>query len=162
MKVYTIPLLLLGFAGVAAAAPAKEPLLGIAPLQISPELREHFGAPQDRGVLVDRVQPDSPAARAGIAVGDVVTAVAGSEASSVRDIQGALAEHKVGDTLDVTVVRDHKRLQLRATLDDKFTHEATPLEAPPFEHDSFDSEIQRMMEMLHRMQKQEPHATSAG
>src|SRR5580765_8248340 len=39
--------------------------LGISLVDITPELRSHFGAPKDAGVLVGSVEKDSPAARAG-------------------------------------------------------------------------------------------------
>ena len=39
---------------------------------MTPELREHFEAPSDSGVLVNRVEADRPAARAGVRVGDVL------------------------------------------------------------------------------------------
>jgi S1-C subfamily serine protease len=66
--------------------------LGFAALPISPALRAHFGAPDDRGVLVDRVRPDSPAAHAGLQVGDVVTDVDGDAATSARDVIEALSD----------------------------------------------------------------------
>ena len=37
------------------------------------ELRAHYGAPKDAGVLVAGVESESPAAKAGIQVGDIVT-----------------------------------------------------------------------------------------
>ena len=43
--------------------------LGVELVDLTPELREHFGAPRDVGVMVGRVEPGSPAARAGLEVG---------------------------------------------------------------------------------------------
>jgi membrane-associated protease RseP (regulator of RpoE activity) len=91
--------------------------LGITALQISPELRAHLGAPGDRGVLVDAVLPDSPAARAGLHVGDIVTDVDGDPTSSASDVLGAMSDRKKGDEVAVVVIRDRKRVELRARLD---------------------------------------------
>jgi membrane-associated protease RseP (regulator of RpoE activity) len=91
--------------------------LGIIALEISPELRAHLGAPSDRGVLIDAVQPDSPAARAGLRVGDVVTDVDGSATSSASDVLGAMADRKKGDEIAVTAIRNSKRVELHARLD---------------------------------------------
>ena len=93
-------------AGVVAAQPHQHvspsrARLGVAALSISPELRTHFGAPADRGLLVDAVQPESPAARAGVHVGDVVTDVDGDAASSTSDIVSALSDRKHGDHVAV-------------------------------------------------------------
>jgi len=92
--------------------------LGMATIQISPELRQHLGGPKDRGVLIDSVIPDSPAARAGIKVGDIVTDVAGAAATSATDVLAALSDRKKGEHVDIVVTRDGKRVQLQATLDD--------------------------------------------
>lgn len=92
--------------------------LGIVALQISPELRQHLGAPPDRGVLIDSVRPDSPAARAGVQVGDVITSVDGEVTRTADDVLEALADRKKGDTVQITVIRANKRVQLEATLED--------------------------------------------
>ena len=80
--------------------------LGIVPLAISPELRKHLGAPEDRGVLVDRVAPGTPAARADIRVGDVVISVDGDDVTTRDDIVRALSDRQAHDLVTVMIVRD--------------------------------------------------------
>lgn len=92
--------------------------LGVAVIQISPELRAALGAPTDRGVLVDGVKPGSPAAKAGVQVGDVVTDVDGDAATSAIDMLSAMSDRKQGDAVKIAVLRDHKRVELSATLTD--------------------------------------------
>jgi hypothetical protein len=92
--------------------------LGVAVLPISGDLRAHFGAPQDRGVLVDRVRTDGPAAKAGLQVGDVVTDVAGKPATSAGDVLDALSDHKKGEAVAIDVIRGAQHVELKATLDD--------------------------------------------
>ena len=104
-------------APAAAPVPARRAQLGVAAIEISPELRAHFGAPSDRGVLVDRVAPGSAAEHAGIRVGDLVLEIAGQPTSSARDMRAALRAHAKGDRVGVVVLRDGKRLELTATLD---------------------------------------------
>src|ERR1700748_1613820 len=65
--------------------------LGFSPLDVSSELREFLGAPADGGVLVQSVKEGGPAAKAGLKVGDVVTAVDGKAVDSAWNI---------GDLLD--------------------------------------------------------------
>jgi len=91
--------------------------LGVAALQISPELRTQLGAPGDRGVLLDAVRPDSPAARAGLRVGDIVTDVDGAPARSAHDVITALADRKTGDEVAISAIRKGQRVLLRARLD---------------------------------------------
>ncbi len=92
--------------------------LGVAALQISPELRQHLGAPDDRGVLVDAVRADSPAAKAGLQVGDVIAEVDGDATESATDILQAMSDRKKGDAVRLVVLRDRNRLELTATLEE--------------------------------------------
>ena len=91
--------------------------LGFVALQISPELRKHLGAPADRGVLVDNVRPDSPAARAGLRVGDVILEVDGATTRSASDVISAISDRKKGDAVAMFVARGKDRVTLQATLD---------------------------------------------
>lgn len=92
--------------------------LGISVLQISHELRTHFGAPADRGVLVDSVRPDSPAAKAGLQVGDVITDLDAAQVGSASDLLSSLSTRKKGDAVGLTVIRNGARVDLKATLED--------------------------------------------
>lgn len=92
--------------------------LGFAAIQISPELRAHLGAPSDRGVLVDSVRPDSPAAKAGVKVGDIILSVDGTSAESAISIVDAIGDRKKGDRVTLDVQRGGARVALGATLED--------------------------------------------
>lgn len=134
MSLRTALLILLTSTGVAAAAPrgARAPAtapqdvqvtvrtqqgrLGIAAIQISPDLRAHFGAPHDRGVLVDRVVPNSPADQAGVQPGDVLIELDGAPATSAMDMLDAMSDRKRGDKIAIVAIRDHHRVELAATL----------------------------------------------
>lgn len=92
--------------------------LGVSVLQISPELRAHLGAPADRGVLVDTVRADSPAAKAGVRVGDVLVTVDGDAARSAPDILAAMADRKQGAAVKLEAIRAGAAVSLTATLED--------------------------------------------
>lgn len=77
-----------------------------------PELRKHFGAAADRGILVGRVEPRSDAEAAGLRVGDVIVEVRGSAVTSAGDVLSALGSVKQGDTVALTVVRDGRPREL--------------------------------------------------
>ena len=91
--------------------------LGFTAIQISPELRRHFGAASDRGVLVDRVLADSPAARAGLLAGDLVLTVDGARAQSVEDVINAISDVKKNDVVTLDIQRGPNRMTLHATLE---------------------------------------------
>jgi S1-C subfamily serine protease len=80
-----------------------------------------------KGVLVGEVPPKSPAAKAGlrpttrdaqgrIRLGDVIVAIDGKKVESVNDLYLAMEQYKVGNTVMLTVLRDGKPVQIKATL----------------------------------------------
>ncbi len=91
--------------------------LGVGVIEISPELRQHFGAPKDRGVLVNSVRADQPAARAGVRVGDLVTEVDGAAVGSVSDILEAMSDRKKGERITIDVMRGGTHYRFATTLD---------------------------------------------
>ena len=75
-------------------------------------LREYFGAPEDRGVLVVRVDADRAAGSAGLRVGDVIIAVAGEAADKPLDLIREVARAPAGDPLALEVVRRGESLRI--------------------------------------------------
>jgi membrane-associated protease RseP (regulator of RpoE activity) len=90
--------------------------LGVMVVGITPELRKHFGAPEDRGVMIGRIEKDSAAAAAGLAVGDIVTEVKGVPVDSAADVLSALAQSKKNDTVSISVIRDRRPLTISAKM----------------------------------------------
>jgi membrane-associated protease RseP (regulator of RpoE activity) len=97
------------------AARAADPLgypargrFGVEVQRMTPELRAHFGAPADRGVLVARVAPDGPAARAGVEVGDVLVAADGKPLASPLDLLTLASRAPAGRELSLELVRDRE------------------------------------------------------
>jgi putative serine protease PepD len=64
--------------------------------------------PADGGVAVSEVKPGTPAAAAGLEVGDVITSAAGASVASSADLQKAVDARKPGDKVAVRYVRDGK------------------------------------------------------
>ncbi len=109
--------------------------LGVLVVQLTPELREHFGATKDRGVLVGRVEPKSAAAAAGLHVGDVITEVRSTPVDEAADVIDALASTKAGDKVTVSIVRNNKPLTLTATMRDDARSAFDPAALPKWMRD---------------------------
>jgi len=90
--------------------------LGVMVMNLTRELRKHLGAAEDRGVLVAHVEPATPAAAAGIAVGDVIVSVRGRAISGAADVLGALADVSKNQRVSIELIRDKHPLSLQATL----------------------------------------------
>lgn len=68
------------------------------------------------GALVEDVTPGAPSARAGVRVGDVIVALGAAKVGGVSDLLSAVASHRVGAVVSVSVVRSGTRRTLRLTL----------------------------------------------
>jgi membrane-associated protease RseP (regulator of RpoE activity) len=97
--------------------------IGVTLLEITPELRVHFGAPKDAGVLVSDVQADTPAAKAGLEVGDVITAVDGKRVGWSGDVSRRIRTRKAGDTVPLDVVRGGASRKLTVTVEERGARE---------------------------------------
>lgn len=83
--------------------------IGVQSTALSPELRRHFGVPEDAGVLIARVEPGAPAAAAGILVGDIVTTVEGAPVVDVAALGRAIRPRQDGEPIELELYRDGQR-----------------------------------------------------
>ena len=87
-------------------------LIGVDGESLTPQLAEYFGVKE--GVLVRTVNPKSPAEKAGLKAGDVITKVAGTPVASTREIAGLVrGGHR---TIAFTVVRNRKEITFNLEL----------------------------------------------
>jgi serine protease Do len=89
--------------------------LGVSIQPVSHELSKQFGVPVNKGVVIGDVQPKTPAADAGLKVGDVVVEFAGKPVDSPQELQTAVEQAPVGQRKPLTVIRDGKRITLEVT-----------------------------------------------
>ena len=111
-----------GFQGVGLAVPADlvgsvvdnlvahgkvvRGYLGVGIQDLTPTLAESFGLKSSSGALVSDVSPDSPAAKAGLKSGDVVTAVNGESVDSASRVSLAVGQTPPGTSVSLDVLRD--------------------------------------------------------
>ena len=91
-------------------------MLGIAVQDVTPALAQQFGLSKPEGALVSQVNPGSPADKAGIKAGDVITEFAGKPIQDSTQLREMVSEHKPGSRENITVVRNGKQRNLVATL----------------------------------------------
>jgi serine protease Do len=90
--------------------------LGVSMQQITPDMSKAVGIGADQGVIVASVQPNSPAARAEIRQGDVITGFNGVAIKTPRDLAVAVANLPAGRTATMAVWRDGGMHNLRVTM----------------------------------------------
>ena len=91
--------------------------LGIMGMDVDPDAVKNYGIPN--GAYVDSVEAGSPAAQAGIAPKDIITALGGEAITSFNDLARNLRSFAPGDETTVTVYRGGKELTLPITLGEK-------------------------------------------
>jgi hypothetical protein len=104
--------------------------IGVLPIQMTPELRQHFGAPRDAGILVGSVEPDSPAAKAGLQVGDIVTKMDGGRIDSTGELVRTVRHKKSGEAITVEVLRNGAAKSLKVTVSEHKEKEVRVGELP--------------------------------
>ena len=91
-----------------------KPFLGVAYQLINKDIADIRGLPQ--GAFVQRVVEDSPAQKAGIKKGDIITKFTGSQISEEQTLATTISKFKVGDSVEIEVFREGKTLNFKAIL----------------------------------------------
>jgi serine protease Do len=86
---------------------------------LTPLVARYFRLTTERGVIVTEVDKNSPAARAGLEVGDIITEVNGKKITNRADIWAIIEDSDLrgGDMLYLTVLRDRRLLKLTLRLE---------------------------------------------
>jgi len=103
----------------------KRPYLGVVYVSLTDDIAKQYKLSVTRGAYIppqstlgqETIIADSPAQKAGIKEGDIITKVDGASVDQNTSLTSLLGKHSVGDTVDLTVVRDGKQINIKATLD---------------------------------------------
>ena len=96
----------------------RPPRLGVAitPGHVARRMRRAVGLPDAEGLLIRDVDEAGPAARAGLARGDLIVAAAGQPVRGIDDLFGALRAAAPGGTIEMTVLRGTDERTIQVTL----------------------------------------------
>ncbi|HEX3176486.1 MAG TPA: trypsin-like peptidase domain-containing protein [Methylomirabilota bacterium] len=97
------------------------PYLGVGTQQVrlGEALRTRLGTEQRTAVIVVDVQPDSPAARAGLLIGDIVVAVGGAAVTEPLDLRAVLRPQQVGQAVVAAIVRGGEPRDVSVTVGER-------------------------------------------
>ena len=90
--------------------------LGVRIQNVTPELEKEFGLKSTTGALVSDVEPNSPAAKAGLKNGDVMLQFNGNAVRDSRQLQLSVAETKPGAKVPVEISRDGSTKHIELTV----------------------------------------------
>jgi serine protease Do len=105
--------------------------LGVRLQALTPELAEGLGIEGSKGALVASVEPNGPAANAGLRPGDVISAVDSDATESARDLARQIARRSKGDEVALQVWREGKSVSVLATLEKLANAEEAPVSSAP-------------------------------
>jgi serine protease Do len=91
--------------------------IGIGITDVTPENAKFFDMQHSSGAVITQVESDSPGAKAGLKVGDVVTGIDGKNVGGAGELQADVGMKKPGTTLKLDVMRDGKSMTLPVTLE---------------------------------------------
>ena len=92
----------------------KRGRLGAQAQDLTPKLAEAFNIPFRRGAVVSFVEKDSPADRAGLKSGDIVTEINGKAVRNADTLRNSMGLLRIGQSVGMKVLRDNKELSLNA------------------------------------------------
>jgi serine protease Do len=98
-------------------SPDERPRLGIYYEDLTEQLGRFFGVPDGKGVLVTSVVEDSPAAKAGLAAGDVIVAIGDKKIVDSGDLVDALRDQPDGQMVTVQAFRKGKAQDFKITFE---------------------------------------------
>ena len=98
--------------------------LGVQTNDLTPQLAEYFGA-KDGGVLVTSISKDSPAEKAGLKAGDVITSVNGEHVRHADELIDGLRDSKSAE-VTIGILRDKKESSVKATIEQPETRIVRP------------------------------------
>jgi len=90
--------------------------IGVSIQNMSPELASNLGIDQSSGALIGRVEEDTPADKAGLKAGDVVTAINGAPIIGASDLRNRVGLSPIGTTLELEVLRGNDTKKVKVTI----------------------------------------------
>lgn len=95
-------------------------LFGAGVQDLTPEIASALDIDLFRGAVIATVQPDSPAAEAGLKPGDIVTSVDGRPIASAGDLRSRIGLLRPGTEIELEILRNGKARRLRAVIEDPY------------------------------------------
>jgi len=108
--------------------------MGIGISDVTPENAKFFDVTDANGAVVTQVEPNSPAAKGGLKVGDVVTELDGKKVTDAGELQVEVGQKRPGTIIKLQVMRDGKTVNVPVTLEAMGSRDKEGVETSEAEH----------------------------
>ena len=95
----------------------RTPMLGIDAEDLSGQLGSYFGVPDGEGVLVREVKPGTPAEKAGLKAGDVITKLDSERVRAVSELRQKMRERRDKKSISVSIIRKGAEMSLDVSVE---------------------------------------------
>lgn len=93
--------------------------IGLQPVAIPLALREKTGVAAESGLIILSVEPDSPAERAGVQLGDILISLGGKSLADIEDLQDELSGANVGKNRTLILLRGGERVETSISISER-------------------------------------------
>ncbi len=93
--------------------------VGMAPVALPQAVRESLKLSTETGIMVMAVEPESPAAKAGLLLGDIFVAFDAKPLHGLRDMQSCLTSERIGKSVAASIIRGGKLVDVTVTVGEK-------------------------------------------
>ncbi len=97
----------------------RHPLLGIAGVDVTPDVAEQFDLAASRGAVIESVQEDTGAAAADLRPGDIIVEVDGEPLATMSELVAEVRRRAPGEVVELTIVRDGEELDVDVELGER-------------------------------------------
>jgi serine protease Do len=91
--------------------------IGVGISDVTPDEAKFFHVDNASGAVITQVEPDSPGAKAGLKVGDVITELNGKTVGDAGELQAEVGEKQAGTSVHLKALRDGKPIEVAVTLE---------------------------------------------
>ncbi len=106
--------------------------LGIVAQDLTPELASAFGINRNAGAVVAQVETGTPANKAGLKAGDVITHVNGHKVTGSADMRNVIGLLPVGSEVEMKILRNGKKVSAKAVIQEPERHAVKGEELSPY------------------------------
>lgn len=113
---------------------ASHGYMGIGISDVTPENSKFFHMTDNSGAVVTQVESSSPAAKAGLKIGDVITELDGEKVSDAGQLQAEVGQKRPGTAIKLQILRDGKSMNIPVALEEMGSRDKDEKEADETDH----------------------------